>query len=328
MRSARSRIALALGLVAGAIALTLTGCSGSPTADESSSSADSHPPFLIDQDFPDPDLLTVDDTTYAYATNSRAVNIQFATSKNLKTWDVSTDDALPTLPAWASAGRTWAPDVSAAPGGGYVMYFVAEQTASGKQCIGVSTAADPKGPFTPAAGGPIVCTLDDGGAIDPATFTDDDGTRYLVWKNDGNCCGLDTWIQLAPLSSDGLSLAGPATRLFKQTESWEGNLVEAPTLIKHGSTYLVFYSANDYGSDKYAVGVASAPALLGPYTKMPKPLLSSSDGGYYGPGGQDVLHTEKGDLLFFHSWDDNVVYRGMSVAPIAWSGDTPSVPQR
>jgi len=302
----------------------LAGCAASPAPVDSEPSGSG---FVIDQDFPDPDVLEVDGSYLAFATNSPAANVQFAQSADLKTWKVSTDDALPKLPAWASAGRTWAPDVSKAPDGGYVMYFVAEHTKSGKQCIGVATSTVATGPFAPVAGDPIVCTLDQGGAIDPSTFTDDDGTRYLVWKNDGNCCDLDTWIQLAPLSEDGTQLAGPAAKLFKQTEAWEGNLVEAPTLIKHGSTYLVFYSANDYGTDAYSTGVATSSKLLGPYKKGSQPFLSSSssDGRYYGPGGQDVVSTSKGDVLFFHSWDDNVVYRGMNELPITWTGDVPSV---
>ena len=318
-----ARLWMVLACVA-AVAL-VSGCATqAATPDETPALSSS---FVIDQDFPDPDIVQADGQYLAFATNSPAANVQWASSADLKTWKMSTEDALPKLPAWASAGRTWAPDVSEAADGSFVMYFVAEHTKSGKQCIGVATSADATGPYTPVAGDPIVCTLDDGGAIDPSTFVDDDGTRYLVWKNDGNCCDLDTWIQIAPLSTDGATLAGPATKLFKQTEAWEGNLVEAPTLIKHGETYLMFYSANDYGTDAYAIGVAASTSLLGPYKKQSEPFLSSSSSGdrYYGPGGQDVVTTSEGSVLFFHSWDDNVIYRGMNELPVTWDGDVPSV---
>ena len=93
-----------------------------------------------------------------------------------------------------------------------------------------------------------------------------------------------------------------------QTEAWEGQLVEAPVMVKRDGTYLVFYSANDYGSEQYAVGVASAPSITGPYAKEPEPLLStaSTDGRYLGPGGQDVLSTSDGDLIFFHGWNEHL----------------------
>lgn len=320
MRSARALAVLSVALVA-----VLAGCAGEPDAEPSAS--DGPAPFLIDQDFPDPDVLEADGEYVAFATNSPAANVQFATSPDLEEWTVSREDALPTLPGWASPGRTWAPDVSAQPDGGYVMYFVAAHTASDKQCIGAATADTVTGPFVPVEGEPLVCTLDEGGAIDPASFTDVDGSRYLVWKNDGNCCSLDTWIQLTPLTADGLATAGPATKLFTQTEEWEGNLVEAPVMVERDGTYVVFYSANDYGGDQYAVGVASAPALTGPYEKQPEPFLSSAatDDRYLGPGGQDVISTDDGDVMLFHGWDELYIYRGMLSLPLEWDGAVPTL---
>lgn len=284
-------------------------------------------PFLIDQDFADPDLLEADGGYVAFATNTRGVNVQAATSDDLVRWEVSLEDALPQLPDWASSGRTWAPEVSALPAGGYIMYFVAAHEESNRQCIGAATSATATGPFSAVGGDPLVCTLDEGGSIDPSVFTEADGSRYLIWKNDGNCCSMDTWIQLSPLSPDGTQLAGPTVKLFQQTEEWEGQLVEAPVLVRHDDTYLVFYSANDYAGENYAIGVASAPAITGPYLKQPAPLLSteSSERRYLGPGGQDIIETPDGDRIFFHGWDELVMYRGMHSLPLEWKDDVPSV---
>ncbi len=307
----------------------LTGCASSGTP----SGSTSKPPavgstFVISQDFPDPDVLKAGGTYYAYATNSAANNIQFATSKDLKTWTVAAADALPQLPAWAQRGNTWAPDVSEPTPGHFVMYFVAREPGSGKQCIGMATAASAAGPFVSTETAPMLCPKSEGGAIDPTTFTDTDGTRYLVWKNDGNCCGLDTWLQIAQLSADGSQISGPVTKLIKQTESWEGNLIEAPTLVKHGSKYVLLYSANNYAGRAYAIGYATSASLLGPYTKHGAPLLSTSNshGLYLGPGGQDVVAGPDGkDYLVFHSWDPALVYRGMNVLPLTWKNDEPVV---
>jgi beta-xylosidase len=225
----RARIAaVGVGVALGA---SLCGCVA-PEA-EPTPSATLPAAFDLDEDFPDPDVIAVDGVYTAFATGGVGYNIRVATSPDLHDWRVERRDALPTLPAWASTGRTWAPDVSAAPGGGYVMYVTAWHTASDRQCIGVATSASLDEPFTPASDEPIVCPIEQGGAIDASTFTDADGTRYLLWKTDGNCCSLDTWIELAPLSADGLTLAGEPTRLIQQTEAWEGNLVEAPVLTLH-----------------------------------------------------------------------------------------------
>lgn len=296
----RLRAVLSATAIAAA-ALAVGGCSGDPASTATSSRP---APFAIDQDFPDPDVLEVGGTYYAYATNSAAANVQVATSTDLTSWTVSTTDALPTLPDWTAPGKTWAPDVSQSSPGRFVMYFVAANVDPSVQCINAATSNSPTGPFAVSGSAALVCDPDQGGAIDPATFVDTDGTAYLVWKNDGNCCGLDTWLQIAPLSTDRLSLTGPPTRLIKQTLDWEGNLIEAPTLVRHGDRYVLFYSANDYGGDKYRIGYASAGSILGPYTKSSRPLLSTSSSGgrYVGPGGQDVVTRADGSTaLVIHS---------------------------
>ena len=62
-------------------------------------------------DFPDPDVLVVGSTYYAYATNSVAGNIQIIESTNLTTWN-PVGNALPSLPGWATPDATWAPAVA------------------------------------------------------------------------------------------------------------------------------------------------------------------------------------------------------------------------
>ena len=320
------RVTVALAVLALA---ALTGCdAGQPTASPTGSTggtATAEPRPVIDQDFPDPDVLRVDGTYYAYATqrsdNSR--NVQVATSTDLSTWEVADRDALPTLPTWATSGRTWAPEVSAV-GGGYVMHLTAWDADSNLQCIGVATADSPLGPFEPAADEPLVCPERQGGAIDAATFEDVDGSRWLLWKNDGNCCGKPTWIHLQPLSGDGLRTTGPAQRLIREDQPWEGDLVEAPTLVRHEDRYVLFYSANSYGGGDYATGYAVADRLKGPYRKADEPFLTTDGTGVIGPGGQDVVVNDEGEtFLVVHGWDPAVVYRGMYVLPLTWRDGRP-----
>ncbi len=319
LRSPVAAVTIVLVLVAAA------GCSGT---NSQTGSRPARPAFALDQDFPDPDVLRVGDTYYAYATNSPAANVQVATSTDLKSWTVASVDALPTLPEWAAPGKTWAPDVSEVSPGRFVMYFVAANIDPPYQCVNVALSDSPTGPFIVSGSAALVCSADQGGAIDPASFVDTDGTAYLVWKNDGNCCGIDTWLQIAPLAIDRLTLTGPPTKLVDQTLTWEGNLVEAPTLIKRGDRYLLFSSANDYGGDQYRLGYATAASILGPYTKARESLLStsSSRGRYVGPGGQDmVIRPDGSTALVFHSWSDGFAYRGMSVLNLDWKRNTPSV---
>ena len=67
---------------------------------------------------------------------------------------------------------------------------------------------------------------------------------------------MPTTIYSQQLSSDGLSVVGPAHRLIGASQSWEGNLVEGPSMIQNGNTFWLFYSANLWGTDNYGIGVA------------------------------------------------------------------------
>jgi len=98
-------------------ALALVGCAspsgkpdGKPSAAETAGpSVDSDAPVpVIAADFPDPDVLLVGGTYYAYATQplDGSVNVALATSTDLRTWTVEVMDPLPELPSWATNGRT------------------------------------------------------------------------------------------------------------------------------------------------------------------------------------------------------------------------------
>jgi beta-xylosidase len=314
---ATARVAFVVGAV-----LAFSGCSGAP-ADQATV-----PRFAINQDFPDPDVLLVGGTYYAYSTNTPGTNVQVATSPDAKKWTLSGKDALPTLPDWTTPGKTWAPEVTELSPGRFVMYFTASNREPRLQCVNVAASDSPSGPFVASGTAALFCPEGEGGAIDAATFLDRDGQRFLVAKNDGNCCGLDTWLQLAPLSADGLSLEAKPRKVLKQGLAWEGILIEAPTLIRHGDRYFLFYSAGDYAGANYEIGYASATSVFGPYKKHPTPLLStkSSRGRYTGPGGQDVVTKPDGStLLVFHSWAEGLAFRGMNVLPLDWSGDGPVV---
>lgn len=282
---------------------------------------------VIDRDFPDPDTLTVGETYYAYATNTGSTNVQAARSQDLVHWEIL-PDALPALPSWAEAGNTWAPEVSAAADNvTYLLYFVARVANTGRQCIGVATSQAPEGPFASPAGAPLVCQADQGGSIDPSLFVDDDGSRYLLWKNDGNCCGGQTWIYIQQLSGDGQTLEGEPTKLITADQAWEGVLVEAPTLWKRDGRYYLFYSANDYASQRYAVGYAVADQVLGPYAKPARRALLKSviPEGVLGPGGQDIVTDGDGETwLVYHSWTAGS-YRRMNIDRLVWEDGVPAV---
>lgn len=201
----------------------------------------------------------------------------------------------------------------------------ARDRAHETQAIGVASASSPEGPFVSKADAPLILQADLGGVIDPSCFIDGDGRRYLVWKNDGNSRGVDTWLWIQRLSADGLTLEGQPTRLIKQDQPWEGSLVEAPTLWKHGGKYYLFYSANGYAGCDYAIGYAVSDSLLGPYTKPRAVAWQASTADVCGPGGEDIVVAADGRTwMVYHAWERGPYsYRSMLIDPLVWHGDVP-----
>jgi beta-xylosidase len=282
---------------------------------------------VYDQDFPDPAVLRVGNRYYAYGTQGGGSNIQVLTSSDLTSWTPG-PDALPQLGSWASGGNTWAPEVLAV-GGKYVLFYVEHDQRSGKQCIGRAQSGSPGGPFVDDRATPLVCQAALGGSIDPNPVRGADGALYLYWKNDGNCCGKPVQLWVQRLSPDAGSLRGSPVALLANTRSWQGNLIEAPEMVSHGGRYFLFYSANDYGSDKYAVGYASCQGPTGPCSDSSERPLLGSDAAAAGPGHCFVLDLADGSsVMFFHAWapdaiGSSVPGRQLWMERLEWAGGQP-----
>jgi len=276
--------------------------------------------LVLDGDFADPFVLRAGRGYYAFASGARGTHLQVAKSPDLTNWTRS-DDPLPRLPGWAARteGLTWAPAVLAR-GDSFVLYYTTRDASSGFQCISRAVAASPEGPYLDGSRAAMICQVGGhrGGAgaaapeatlcgsIDPSPFVDADGTAYLLWKSDENAAACRTaprlWSQrLAP---DGLELLGTPTALLARDRGWEGDIVEAPSMIRHGDAYYLFYSANWYDSSAYAIGYAVCSSPTSGCRKMTGagPLLASA-GGLLGPGGQELFTDADGALwMAYHAW--------------------------
>jgi beta-xylosidase len=261
-------------------------------------------------DFADPFVLRDGDTYYAFATGAGERKVQVARSRDLVSWTML-PDALPELPAWAARERgfTWAPSVLRREGR-YVLYYTTADTGSGFQCISRAVASRPEGPFVDDSARPFVCQAGAlaplCGSIDPSPFVDAHGRAWLLWKSDENalaCRGRPRiWSQ--PLAEDGLSLVGQPVPLLSTDRSWEGPLIEGPSMIRDGDKTLLFYSANRYESPDYGIGYARCEGPAGPCTKMTTdaPLVKSRS-SIFGPGGQEIFTDVLGrPWVAFHAW--------------------------
>ncbi|MGO9456436.1 MAG: glycoside hydrolase family 43 protein [Acidimicrobiales bacterium] len=247
-------------------------------------------------DFPDPDVVLVGGTYYAYATNSVAGNIQIIESTDLVHWSV-VGDALPSLPKWAIPDFTWAPGVLQI-GGTFDLYYAAVVAGptGGEECISVATAAQPQGPFVDTSTAPLECQASLGGSIDPSPFVDANGTLYLQWKSVGGG-GQPATIWSEQLDATGTGFTGgpsaTPTALVTADQAWEAGVVEAPDLVADAGRYFLFYSGNNWDSAAYGVGVATCTGPLGPCTESSQPILANGP-GMQGPGGESVFTDASG----------------------------------
>jgi beta-xylosidase len=113
----------------------------------------------------------------------------------------------------------------------------------------------------------MVCQED--GSIDPFFVRHAAGRPYLIWKEDANSCHQPSTALAQPMTDDGLRVTGSPTPLIRSDAAWEGHVVEGRK--SYGEFYFMLYAGGACcgRSCNYAMGVACAKNLLGPWEKSP-----------------------------------------------------------
>ena len=275
-------------------------------------------------EFGAPSILRSGSTYYAYATNTDGNNLPVLTSTDLATWRArdawpsdlgySTwqgyNDAMPFPAPWAAKlppnGKpgVWAPAVIRLDGQYVNAYAVQMKAKSNRHCLTLATSPEPGGPFRDTSTEPLTCSSDPMGSIDPA-WLKVGGKVFLIWKNAGVPGSKPTQVVGRRMTDDGLRFAaGTRERVLLQTaQKWEGNVIEAPSPVRYGGRFYLFYSGNKYTTADYAIGYAVCRGPLGPCTRpRSKPLLASG-GKIAGPGAQSPVVDAQGRLrLAYSAW--------------------------
>jgi beta-xylosidase len=279
------------------------------------------------RDFPDPHVLFHRGTFYAYATQADDRGFQVMESPDLVRW---THRGAAYKPPWSSR-HYWAPEVIHHRGRLWMTYS-ALNPETGKHDIGIADASSPLGPFRHRA---ILVRGGDNrvGVIDATIFLERDGTPYLIYSEED-----PRRIVLRRMRRDLLALEGETTELVRPNRDWERGVTEAPTLIRRGGLYHLFFSVGWYQSNRedacYAVCHATARSLRGPYTKSPRPLIETVPDRVYGPGHQCLVFLPGGETwLLYHAWGpgneprygSNPLGRTLRLDRLQWRGDQPFV---
>lgn len=123
-----------------------------------------------------------------------------------------------------------------------------------------------------------------------------------------------------------VSTEGP---LLAPKLAWEQVCIEAPTAIKHGSSYFMFY-AGAYNNQPQQIGAArSADAIH--WTRLSDlPFLPNGAPGTWNSsesGHPGLLETHGKTYLFYQGNDDHGETYHLSVVPILWKNDLPVLGQ-
>lgn len=262
--------------------------------------------LVMPGDHPDPSVVKIGDTYWASATTSNWFPAYpLMQSKDLMKWK-TVGHVFNQLPAWADY-YFWAPEISYDNGKVYVYY--AAHKKNGNLCLGVASADKPEGPYRDH--GPLMCEA--AGSIDAFPMRDENGKLYLIWKEDGNSVGKPTPIWAMQMNEERTALIGEKKELFRNDVPWEGNLVEGVSMIRKGDHYYAFYAgAACCGRGcSYAMGIARAKNLLGPWEKYQKNPLTIDDKRWKCPGHGTPVEKDGRYYFLYHAYDTATnVYTG------------------
>jgi beta-xylosidase len=288
---------------------------------------------VIAGDHPDPTIVRVGpDYWAATTTGGWAPHFALLRSRDLVNWE-HVGYLLARKPDWAK-GDFWAPEI-VADGGRILVYYTARRDEGpgkrGTLCVAVATAPAPAGPYTDR--GPLVCEIPERagvGSIDAFFVRDERDRPFLVWKADGNDAEPDapTSIYAQRLSGDGTRLTGRRREILRNTSPWERHVTEGSFILRRGGWFYHFYSGNACcgRACEYALGVARARKLLGPWEKHPKNPLFAANRDWQCPGHGSIVETPDGrHFLLYHSYrnrrDTFSVGREALLDEVVWGAD-------
>ncbi|MGI8995975.1 MAG: family 43 glycosylhydrolase [Pyrinomonadaceae bacterium] len=265
---------------------------------------------VIPGDFPDPSVIRVGEDYWAMTTTGTwAPHFPILHSRDLVNWRI-VGYVFQQRPSWVKSDF-WAPEIVHDRGRFLVYYTARRDDGAGKVgslCVAVTTASAPTGPYIDH--GALVCEiaeLKNVGSIDAFFIRDEQNIPYLIWKADGNDAEPDqpSSIFAQRLSEDGLTLLGKRQEILRNTEPWERHVTEGSFILRRGGWFYHFYSGNACCGRgcKYALGVARARRLLGPWEKSKNNPILVDNEDWQCPGHGSIVSTPDGrDILLYHSY--------------------------
>jgi len=277
-------------------------------------------PIIDKLDAPDPGVVFYDGLYYAVSTtnNDEPNKFPIHVSHDLQTWELQTyvfnaDNQ----PVWSTKVEYWAAEIHILGEQQFRVYYTTRDIESKRLAIGAAYATNILGPYH-ALDRPLVLDLTQD--VLDSNLIQDNGRLYLIWKG-------SVWMYLRELQSDGLGFTDDSVHEILQNDlAWESYIIEGPWVVKRNNTFYMFYSGNEYCGTKYAVGVARALKVQGPWVKRGDPILVTND-ELVGPGHCSVVKdiNNVDDVMVFHAYRAGEVCvphpRLMCAQSVAWGDD-------
>ncbi len=167
---------------------------------------------------------------------------------------------------------------------------------------------------------------DNWNAIDPWRIDLGDGRAFLAY---GSFWDGIKMRELDPVTGKLIAADTPAFHLASR----QGAGIEAGSILEHDGKFYLFVSFDQCCkgvASTYNIRVGRADAVTGPYldrdgTPMLQgggTLLLGTVERFIGPGGQEAIHTSKGDMLAYHYYDgDDRGVSKLQFSPLKWTTD-------
>ncbi|MBX7186444.1 MAG: glycoside hydrolase 43 family protein [Vicinamibacteria bacterium] len=264
-------------------------------------------------DYSDPDVIRDGDDFYLVASSFASVpGLPILHSRDLVNWTI-VGHAAPRLPspefdAPQHGKGLWAPSLR--KHGGRFWIYVGDPDRG----IYVTTASDPRGPWTPLA-----LVKEAKGAIDPCPLWDDDGRMYLVHAWAKSRAGFNSVLTVTPLSADGSRAAGRDVQVFDGRANHP--TIEGPKFYKRNGWYYIFAPAGGVATGWQTV--LRAKTVWGPYED--RIVMREGGSGVNGPHQGAWIETRSSESWFMHFQDRGVYGRVVHLQPLLWRNDWPVI---
>lgn len=294
----------------------------------------------------DPVMAYEDGTYYLFATGH---GIQQMTSRDCKTWTVSSQPVMTVIPQWTRdyvpgfTNHVWAPDIIRWHDRWWLAYSCSTFGKNGS-AIGLLSSSSLKSPIWNDEGCIVTSReqRDNWNAIDPNFIIDEDDQPWLVWGSfwDGiQMARLDTTMHLAkgeiPRTIARRYSPKELNRMPNPTSQYAGtNAIEAPFIMKHGGYYYLFVSW-DYccmgSKSTYRVVVGRSKTVDGPYVDRDgedmregggTPVIAGDKKEFEALGHCAAYHYDDKDIFICHGY--SIAHNGASILvqrPIRWTAD-------